>query len=102
MRNYLFLACLFAGIHLQSFSQEKQYYEPLNPTYLPTQSSTMPSWAKLLYEKEINVKKIDKAYLKYYKKDIPEKESDLIGIDFGAFKVSAGVSAFVRTDSFLN
>lgn len=46
---------------------------PLHELMLPARSATMPDWANLLYEKPINLQKIDNAYQAYYRSHEFEK-----------------------------
>ncbi|MBI3260719.1 MAG: T9SS type A sorting domain-containing protein [Ignavibacteriae bacterium] len=54
-------------------SVQAQY--SLDPTLIPPQTDSMPSWAKLLYKKPVNVIELEKAYKEYYQTHIFEKNA---------------------------
>lgn len=55
------------GITISCFAQHTQNAIPLNISDIPQPTASMPSWAKLMYEKHPNVYKVDSAYEAYYK-----------------------------------
>ncbi|MBS1537247.1 MAG: T9SS type A sorting domain-containing protein [Bacteroidetes bacterium] len=47
----------------------------LDPTLIPPQTDSMPSWARLLYQKPVNIIELERTYFEYYKTHTFEKNA---------------------------
>lgn len=65
---------LLVSVLLVMVSSAQAQYS-LDPTLIPPQTDSMPSWAKLLYKKPVNVIELEKAYKEYYQTHTFEKNA---------------------------